>query len=506
MELTLSIANSCRESYREDDVPPSLMTGFQTAPLNFDRNATKEPFERMERKDVELALIKSTTSRSNALSVSKVNESFSDVGSQGESDKEYSNFTSQFPTQPNQIGLEKNERDDEEDSNYFSFPAYRSNPSSPEPTSAGPSERSRDMIDQDDFSFGESYTALGPRSRSPGEQERRGYEKKLSLEDNSRVVHKFPYHNHSGYSPSSTQSQNTDNNISVIYFIKDGQDNRQINRRFPQTPVRVEDNDERSGIGLGEANDLGDSRENPDLRIPEGAPSMIPHIYSSSPHSTSVACKAERRSSQEGVLSEINGVFICQWQEPQLVGSDSDLCGKELQGLQGVVDHLRDEHLAQALGNYSCYWKDCPRAGIPFKAKYKLVNHLRVHTGEKPFPCSYPSCNKVFARSENLKIHIRTHTGEKPFVCEFPGCDRRFANSSDRRKHIHVHTLEKPYRCKFHGCNKCYTHPSSLRKHVRSHTFRERINTNVNPSVALSIPSVPRIPAISHPVIHTTLS
>ena len=59
-----------------------------------------------------------------------------------------------------------------------------------------------------------------------------------------------------------------------------------------------------------------------------------------------------------------------------------------------------------------CYWENCIREGKPFKAKYKLVNHIRVHTGEKPFACPFIGCGKVFARSENLKIHKRTHTGK----------------------------------------------------------------------------------------------
>uniref|UniRef100_A0ABM5FS80 Zinc finger protein GLIS3 isoform X2 n=1 Tax=Pogona vitticeps TaxID=103695 RepID=A0ABM5FS80_9SAUR len=168
---------------------------------------------------------------------------------------------------------------------------------------------------------------------------------------------------------------------------------------------------------------------------------------------------------EDGELDDYNSKHYCHWID----------CSATYDQQEELVRHIEKIHIDQRKGeDFTCFWAGCPRRYKSFNARYKLLIHMRVHSGEKPNKCTFEGCKKAFSRLENLKIHLRSHTGEKPYLCQHPGCQKAFSNSSDRAKHQRTHLDTKPYACQIPGCTKRYTDPSSLRKHVKAHSSKEQ--------------------------------
>ncbi|XP_064099614.1 zinc finger protein Xfin-like isoform X3 [Macrobrachium nipponense] len=92
-------------------------------------------------------------------------------------------------------------------------------------------------------------------------------------------------------------------------------------------------------------------------------------------------------------------------------------------------------YLQQAIQSASM---PCPLCKKEFKSQSGLRDHIRLHTGERPFECEF--CQMNFARASHLKRHRRMHTGEKPFMCRI--CGKDFSRGDKLKDHLRRHEAE----------------------------------------------------------------
>ena len=107
----------------------------------------------------------------------------------------------------------------------------------------------------------------------------------------------------------------------------------------------------------------------------------------------------------------------------------------------------------------------CTVCDMTYRVKSILLRHIRIdHMGLAQFVCKF--CGKKFASKSHWEQHVRTHTGDKPYECKY--CGRRFTHEHVCKSHEIKHTGVKPFACGL--CDyKCYTQWELTGHHSRKH-------------------------------------
>ncbi|XP_050427831.1 zinc finger protein OZF-like isoform X2 [Adelges cooleyi] len=135
----------------------------------------------------------------------------------------------------------------------------------------------------------------------------------------------------------------------------------------------------------------------------------------------------------------------------------------------------------------------CTICGKQLLSAYTLVNHMRSHTGERPYGCSV--CEKFFKTKSNLNEHYRVHNPElrwmKTSSRDIPSitrvtvtsediltcgqCSKVFVNLDELAAHERTH-VDEQFTCE--KCNKNFPTKSQLSAHISGNC--DSAHTDIN--------------------------
>jgi len=149
-------------------------------------------------------------------------------------------------------------------------------------------------------------------------------------------------------------------------------------------------------------------------------------------------------------------------------------CGLAFARKSYLTAHMDSVHL----GKRPFLCKDC---GLTFTVISNLYRHQKLHTTEPPkFTCTYTGCLATYTTNASLKNHLMDHSGLRPFPCPYESCDERF--KAQHMVNHHIKTAKKhaghrlaskfidkhllPFTCQVEGCVNRYETEVERNRHM----------------------------------------
>ncbi|XP_029567021.1 transcription factor Sp3 isoform X6 [Salmo trutta] len=161
------------------------------------------------------------------------------------------------------------------------------------------------------------------------------------------------------------------------------------------------------------------------------------------------------------------------------LGSDSTLNTSDLSHLRVRLEDEEDQlgEGGKRLRRVACTCPNCKEAGGRGSNMGKKKQHI----------CHIPGCGKVYGKTSHLRAHLRWHSGERPFVCSWMYCGKRFTRSDELQRHRRTHTGEKKFVCP--ECSKRFMRSDHLAKHIKTHKNKKGVMNSVSNAVVASMES-----------------